>query len=207
MARDPTAQVATRASCALWNLLHHSDNCAVILRKDNGVTTLTEILAYPLRRDVHNNVTGCLVKLLARNALACQQLCEAGGINTLMKCLDLFRFTLPDDARRVNIELIFCSLAEHADLVFAYDLVPRFLEMQSNTYHVLQEMGTNVYEVIRETLGREKVTLDPATGCDFTGLDSLVNSPMYHDLILLVNDSRLYAHKVLFSLFPYILQT
>jgi hypothetical protein len=92
-------------------------------------------------------------------------------------------------------------------LVFAYDLVPRFLEMQSNTYHVLQEMGTNVYEVIRETLGREKVTLDPATGCDFTGLDSLVNSPMYHDLILLVNDSRLYAHKVLFSLFPYILQT
>jgi hypothetical protein len=86
-------------------------------------------------------------------------------------------------------------IAADPELALNFSMVPLVLQMQKHPVTEVKDMSLGLYAKLKQTLASVGVTIDP--GDDLTGFDSLVNSPQFHDLTLLVNGERIYAHKAI----------
>jgi hypothetical protein len=194
-------QVVYRVCGALFNVCFGQSENAQRVVTEGGVKALIG----SIRRSSHAKVTeyslGTLGMLTQNSwSTACPAIAAEGGVGLILG-------QILGEARssRVLSEAgsILTALAEDASILVRHKFLPQLIHlMKTSTNEQLTTLLEGVYIRAQDTLrthllNKGIVVESDKPVPDLAAFEQLVNSPRYHDLILVVQGHRFYAHKVI----------
>lgn len=193
-------QVAYRVCGALFNICFGQAENAARVVADDGVKALVEAI----RRSTHAKVIeyslGTL-GMLTQNAwdAACPAIAAEGTIGLILSQV----LTVSRTSRVLSeAASILTALADDANIVFRHNFLPQLIHLiRTVTNEQLTPLLEAVYTRAHETLQKylSAIPFPPVAEplAELAGFESLVNSERFHDVVLVVQGNRFYAHKVI----------
>jgi hypothetical protein len=190
--RDTDEALSYRACGALFNLCYVYDAAIRTMVDSDGAGTLINLLKYSSNQRVREYGLGCFAILMAFESSVCTTFCKLKGLELISQMMG------PSNAiptrLLAEISSVIGHLLSHPDVVMIYGMIPFVLKLQKHPDPSIQEMADAQFDVLVDSMSTVSVAIDQPE--DLSGFESLLNSELFHDVVLIVNGARFYAHKV-----------
>lgn len=199
LAQTENDQIAYRVCGALFNISFGEPASATSIVSYNGVRALLGAMRRSAHLKVIEYALGTLAMVLSNAwSAAALEIVAGGGVELLMgRVLGEFRTS------RIITEAtnILTSLGDDVTIVVRNGFLPNLIRLLSlppveQLTPQLEAVFARVKETLRSAMEQGIAPESDAAAQELSGFESLVNSPRFHDLVLVFDNHRFYAHKV-----------